>query len=57
MSENGTWCWIVQNATRTRLTYTYTPHILWVTWGTGTPKDRDEVIDEMFESEMGEFVN
>ena len=31
-------------------------HIHWVEWGTGTPKDRDELRGERFESVKGEYV-
>ncbi len=34
----------------------YTSHIHWVTRGTWTPKDIDEVINERFVSVMGECV-
>jgi hypothetical protein len=45
---------------KTEVSSGYTSHIHWVVWGTGTPKDRDEVKrsvqGDRFESVKGECV-
>ncbi len=37
------WCDILEWETKIWIRGIYTPHIHWVVWGTGTPKNRDEV--------------